>query len=132
MISVTAALIRRGDTILIAQRKESAFLAGHWEFPGGKIEEGESPEECLARELLEELGVDATVHRLFAENTYEYKHGVVRLLAFAASVDDFASVRLIDHARIEWVIPENRLSYKLAPADVAIAKEVVSRFHELQ
>ena len=60
-IRVTAAIIRRPGQILLARRQAGGHLAGHWEFPGGKIEDGEPPEECLARELEEEFGVAAEV-----------------------------------------------------------------------
>ena len=128
---VTAALIKHNNTILIAQRKQNDLLGGYWEFPGGKIEDGESPEECLARELYEELGTTADITKFFTETTYEYEHGTIRLLAFAAIVKDPSQMRLTDHERIAWVSPENLLSYRLAPADIAIAKEVLSRYSEL-
>ena len=131
MITVTAALIKRDNAILIAQRKAGKSLGGHWEFPGGKLEIGETSEECLAREIKEELGVTASVLSRFAESIYEYENGVVRLLAFVTKVESYSIQKSADHERIEWVTPEKLLSYRLAPADVAIAEEVVMRFHEL-
>lgn len=64
-VIIAAAVIRDGDKVLIAQR-QGGPLAGKWEFPGGKLEPGESPEQCLARELKEELGIDVTVKDIFA------------------------------------------------------------------
>ena len=58
IVKVTAAILEKDGRIIIAQRKSSDHLSGKWEFPGGKIEAGESPEECLARELNEEFGID--------------------------------------------------------------------------
>lgn len=62
---VTAAVIRDGDKVLVA-RRQSGHLAGKWEFPGGKLEPGESPKECLARELKEELGIEVAVLKIFS------------------------------------------------------------------
>jgi len=56
MITVTAAIIRKGDTVLLTRRKQGQRMAGYWEFPGGKLEEGETLQACLEREILEELG----------------------------------------------------------------------------
>jgi mutator protein MutT len=64
---VTAAIIRRNGSVLLARRSSGEKLAGFWEFPGGKVEDGETPEECLARELDEELGIQARIGRKCAE-----------------------------------------------------------------
>ena len=72
-IDVAAGIIQREDgKILLARRKPGSHLAGYWEFPGGKIEEGESPEECLERELLEELGIVTKTGAFVAESVYDY------------------------------------------------------------
>ena len=131
MVTVTAAIIKQDDAILIVQRKAGKSFGGYWEFPGGKIEDGETPEECLVRELSEELGVVAFVLHPFAENTYIHANGVIRLLAFVATIEDLSVLKLVDHDDIKWVTPETILSYRLAPADVAIAEEIVESFHEI-
>ena len=68
---VTAAIILRDDRVLLARRSSGQKLAGFWEFPGGKVEAGETPESCLARELEEELGIGVHVGRKFAESLHQ-------------------------------------------------------------
>ena len=70
---VTAAIILRDDRVLLARRSSGQKLAGFWEFPGGKVEAGETPESCLARELEEELGIGVHVGRKFAESLHQYR-----------------------------------------------------------
>lgn len=99
---VTAGIMRQGGRILIARRPSEDALAGHWELPGGKVEAGERPEECLARELREECGIKAVVGRQFAESTHRYPHATIHLLAFWV---DSWSGELVLHARDDhrWV-----------------------------
>ena len=78
LISVTAAILVRDGKILIAQRKSSDHLAGKWEFPGGKIEYGETPEDCLKRELHEEFGIDTRIGVFLAESVYHYDRISIR------------------------------------------------------
>jgi 8-oxo-dGTP diphosphatase len=68
MINVTAAIIERDGKILIAKRSSTSSLPNKWEFPGGKVEAGETTEECLARELWEEFNVEVTVGEFFTES----------------------------------------------------------------
>ena len=72
MIKVTAAIIVDSGKVFIAKRKPPGRMPGMWEFPGGKIEEGETPEQCLKRELHEELGIDAAIGRHIGTRVYEY------------------------------------------------------------
>lgn len=78
---VTAGVIYEDDAVLIARRTAGA-LEGLWEFPGGKLERGESPEECLARELREELGLNVEIEDIFRVVYHVYPHGPVLLLAY--------------------------------------------------
>lgn len=73
--AVVAALILRGNEVLVCQRKAGTAMGLQWEFPGGKIEPGETPEEALRRELEEELGIDATIGRSIAEIRHTYRNG---------------------------------------------------------
>ncbi|MEW6399341.1 MAG: (deoxy)nucleoside triphosphate pyrophosphohydrolase [Bacillota bacterium] len=84
---VTAGVIRKDDAVLIA-RRESGPLAGQWEFPGGKLEPGESPEACLARELREELGLEVEVGDIFAVVYHEYPSGPVLLLGYTCRLPE--------------------------------------------
>ena len=121
---VTAAVLEKDGLILLARRKDSDALAGKWEFPGGKLEEGETPEACLARELAEEFGIVAEVGAYICSSEFEYNHFHVELLAYRAKhvSGDFV---LNDHSAIEWVKPGDILSYDLASADIPVAKALL-------
>jgi len=123
MINVTAAIIERNSKILIAKRSSTGSLPNKWEFPGGKIEIGESPEECLARELWEEFNIEVTVGEFFAESIYHYDHAFVRLIAYSVQLEQNIS-KMNAHDEIQWVPADQLLEYDLAPADVPIAKEI--------
>ena len=82
-IRVAAAVVWRDGHLLLTQRPPGGVLGLQWEFPGGKIEPGESPEAALAREVHEELGVRATVHEVMRRQTHRYAHGLEVELTFA-------------------------------------------------
>ena len=126
MIDVTAAIIKRDGRIFIAKRSSTSSLPNKWEFPGGKIDSGETPEECLKRELYEEFDIMVTVGDFLAESVYEYDQKTVRLMAFQVSTD--ADITTLNaHDDVRWVPAEKLLEYDLAPADVLIAMEVQKR-----
>ena len=126
MINVTAAIMQRDGKILIAKRSSTSSLPNKWEFPGGKVEVGETPEECLARELYEEFDIIVTVGEFFSESVYQYERKTVRLLAFKVQYDkDITTMNAHDDVR--WVPVEELLDYDLAQADVPIAREVQKR-----
>ena len=124
MISVTAAIIQREGRILIAKRSSTSSLPGTWEFPGGKIESGETPEECLHRELREEFEIDVIVENFFCESIYNYDHGSVRLIAYGAHTDEDILI-LNAHDDVRWVPADKLLEFNLAPADIPIAEKIV-------
>jgi 8-oxo-dGTP diphosphatase len=120
IIPVTAALIRRGDKILIAQRKPDAHQALLWEFPGGKVQFGERPEDGLRREIMEELGLEVTVDQLFSVESHVYGDRHILLLVYwCAPVGDREPQRL-DVGDFAWVTPAEMAPYTFAPADVPI------------
>lgn len=125
MISVTCAIIERDGKILIARRGEGQKLAGKWEFPGGKVEDGESPEECLKRELVEEFGIQVKVEEFITSNKHHYDHISIELLAFHTKYIS-GTFTLTDHDEIKWVQPADLLDYDLAEADIPIAREVIN------
>jgi len=124
MIEVTAALIRSGNRILIARRPSQDELAGLWEFPGGKLEDGESPEVCLAREIREELAITITVGRFFADTIYEYPGKVVHLIAYWAEWTD-GEIQFYVHDGIAWPLVTELSEYSFAPADRPIVEKLV-------
>ncbi|MFH1154834.1 MAG: (deoxy)nucleoside triphosphate pyrophosphohydrolase [Pseudomonadota bacterium] len=129
VIQVTAAVIRspdRGpDQVLIA-RRSSGHLAGKWEFPGGKIEAGETPETCLAREILEELGIGISITGFLVESCHVYPEKQVRLMAYDA-VHVNGEIRPVVHDRVQWVTVDSLCSHDLAPADLPIAQYLKNR-----
>ena len=121
--TVTAAVMRRDGGILLTRRGAGEKLAGFWEFPGGKVEDGETIEECLTRELLEELGIVTAVGGFVGESLYDYEHGHIRLVAYEVEHID-GDFELTVHDAMSWVAPGQLLDYKLAPADVEIARRL--------
>lgn len=118
---VTAAVIRDGDKVLVA-RRQSGHLAGKWEFPGGKLEPGESPEECLVRELREELSIEVAVKDIFVVVYHEYDFGPILLLAYNCTLTG-GSCLLMD-ATARWASVEELSRLDLAPADIPIAEKL--------
>ena len=82
MIDVTAAIIKKDEKYLIAKRRLGKSLGGKWEFPGGKLEDGETPENCLERELKEEFGITTKVGDLLATNVHDYGNFKIRLAGY--------------------------------------------------
>lgn len=124
MKTVTAAIIRCGGAVLLARRAPGQKLAGLWEFPGGKLEDGETLEQCLSRELMEELGLTSRVGTVFAETIYTYAHGAIHLVALNVEVNPSEEIVLSVHDRVEWVNVADVLGVDLAPADIAIATKL--------
>lgn len=125
MKEVTAAIILKDSRVLIAQRATGENLAGKWEFPGGKIEHGETPQECLKREISEELDVDIEVSDFFGESIYAYHSGTIKLMAFWCRwiSGDFT---LKVHSQIAWVNHHELDLYDFAPADIPLVEELKS------
>ena len=120
MITVTCAIIEKDDKILIARRAKGQKQEGKWEFPGGKVEDGESPEACLKRELEEEFSIQTEVGEFICSNKHHYGYISIELLAYRTKYVS-GSFTLIDHDEIKWVNPEALLNFDLAEADVPIA-----------
>ena len=116
-INVVGAVIRRNGAILCAQRGPGGSLAGMWEFPGGKIEPGETPKEALEREIVEELECRVTVGEMVTTTTHEYDFGVVSLTTFYCELVDGIPA-LTEHAAVVWLDPSELHTLQWAPADV--------------
>jgi len=115
---VTAAVIERDGRLLVARRLEGSHLAGFWEFPGGKCEAGETPEDCLARELLEELGVTATIAEETYRTTYAYDDRVLDLRFFRCLLAD--EPRPLLGQELRWVTRATLTSLAFPPADAEL------------
>ncbi|MEL6534648.1 MAG: (deoxy)nucleoside triphosphate pyrophosphohydrolase [Bacteroidota bacterium] len=123
---VTAALLVRNTRYLLAKRPLGKHLAGHWEFPGGKVQENESPAQALKRELQEELGILVSVGELFLDHSHRYPDRTVRLLTFQCTSEE--EPMALEHDELAWVLPEEMSQYLISPADEAvIAKLLASR-----
>ena len=124
LIRVTAAILEKDGKILIARRKTGDELfAGLWEFPGGIIEEGETPKECMARELKEELEIEVDVGDLITSNKHKYPQGIFELLAYRVKHVSGEMV-LNDHEEIKWITAEEMSNFEFPPADLPIIKEL--------
>ena len=124
IIKVVAAILQKEDKILIARKKQGKPLAGYFEFPGGKIEEGETPEESLIRELMEEMIIKIAVKEYIGESVYDYGNNkVISLLGYTAEIID-GEIKLSDHDIYEWVTLEQINNYKIAPADIPLINKL--------
>lgn len=123
MIEVTAAVIIENKKVLLARRKQREILSGFWEFPGGKIELGESPQLCIERELREEFKVTSEAGVVIAENTHSYNNGAIKLIAIRVELNN-RHISLSVHDKVEWVAISGLLDTKLAPADIPIAEKI--------
>ena len=119
MIEVTAAILEKGDKIMIARRATGKHLEGFWEFPGGKIEQNETPESCLKRELKEEFDIEIKIGKYIGESVYSYPKKTIRLLAYTSQIIN-GNMKLNDHDKVEWVDLEEIYNFKLAPADIPL------------
>jgi 8-oxo-dGTP diphosphatase len=122
IVRVTAAILEKNGKILIGKRKpEDELFGGLWEFPGGKIEESETPKECMARELKEELEIEVEVGELIISNKHKYPHGIFELLAYRVGhvSGDFV---LNNHDEIKWVTVDEMSNFEFPPADAPIIK----------
>jgi 8-oxo-dGTP diphosphatase len=133
-VQVVCGVIWNQEKILVARKKEGKSNAFLWELPGGKVEKGESYEDCLKRELSEELTINVFVGPKFGE--YEYKDHVktIKLIAYHARAHSEAEDRLDgslpDHDRIAWMEVWRLFSLQWAPADVPLVEKLV-RFQTL-
>ena len=121
LVPVTAAVIEREGKILLAQRERGDRLAGKWEFPGGKIEQGETPQDCLAREIREELGIEVRVGVFLCSSRFDYEHASVEILAYRCEWVG-GELQQNAHQALQWVPPEDIAGVDLAAADRPIAR----------
>jgi 8-oxo-dGTP diphosphatase len=122
MIRVVAGIIEKKGLILIARRGPGKHLEGYWEFPGGKIEDFETPENGLMRELLEELNITIELKKRLSTITHHYPEKSIMLFSFTAKIIS-GEILLKDHDKYEWIKIEEIHNFKLAEADISLIKE---------
>lgn len=123
MIDVSCALItRQNGQILVTQRSAIMRLPLKWEFPGGKIENGETAEECVLREIAEELNVEISINRKMTAYVHDDGKQAIRLIPFYCSLVK-GEIRLTEHATFQWLFPEQLDALDWAEADIPILKD---------
>ena len=123
MIAVVAGMIVRNGKLLIARRPDRNGIRGKWEFPGGKIERGETPEAALERELWEELGVRTHTERIYHAVAHSYPDKDVLLLFYASRLTE-GEPRAIEEAEICWIDEAELTDFDWAEADRALVERL--------
>ena len=123
---VAAALIVRNGEVLIGQRRADQPMASLWEFPGGKIELGESPQQALTRELSEELGIRAEVGRAVTRIRHHYRHGGAVDLQFFAVREFSGEIDNRIYEQVRWVKLEDLTGYEFLAADHGLIRDLAA------
>lgn len=123
MKQVTAAIWLQGRKVFIAKRPRGDKLQNKWEFPGGKLEDGETPQACLQREMAEEFGIAVTVEDFFGRSVYKYESGQIELLAYFISYQSGELV-MRAHDEIAWASVDELNSFDFAPADIPLVEQL--------
>lgn len=127
MTHVVAALIWDGDRFLACQRPAHKARGLLWEFVGGKVEPGETPQEALIRECREELDIQIRVGEVFMDLVHEYPDITIRLTLYHATIIN-GTPKLLEHNAIQWMYPRQIPSYSFCPADKEILQEIMDRY----
>ena len=122
-LAVVAGIVERGGETLVCRRPAKSNQGLLWEFPGGKIEKGESPEEALTRELKEELGIDVSVTSIYDARITEYPEKTVLILFYKAKIEKGEPVPIEEDA-VKWVSGKEALTLPFAPADSPVAERL--------
>ena len=120
LITVTAGVIYYHEKILIAQRRKDKSLGGFWEFPGGKIEQGETCEQTLAREIKEEFDINIKVGKYLFEHTFSYDNFDLKMYVYEATWDGNETIKICDHEQYAFVSIDKMSSYQFAGADYPV------------
>lgn len=126
MIEVTCAIIEGQNKVLVTQRSEKMALPLKWEFPGGKIEKGETAEACLTREILEELHINIKITKPLNTNTHQYSETkTIKLIPFICELIG-GEIKLTEHANFLWLSKSELGTLDWAEADVPILNEYLN------
>lgn len=124
-IKVVGAIIFRNNTVLCAQRNHDMNLPLLWEFPGGKIEKGETGKEALERELQEELKCAIQIEKKVTTTTYEYDFAIIELTTYRCKLKDQLPT-LTEHKQVKWLDTKDLMQLEWAPADIPAVKIIVN------
>ncbi len=124
-IHVACGIIERGGMVLAARRGAGKEMALKWEFPGGKIESGESAEECVRRELREEMGISVAVRAALPSSTHDYPDFSVTLYPVVCAITS-GEIVLNEHAAIKWLAPEDLPGLDWAEADFPVIDDYLA------
>ncbi|MGB5964146.1 MAG: (deoxy)nucleoside triphosphate pyrophosphohydrolase [Sulfurimonadaceae bacterium] len=122
--AVGMAIINETNQVLIAQRPSNKTLPNKWEFPGGKIEDGETLEECIAREIKEELNLDVKPMDYVGVEVFQYEHSQVTLHLFIGHIISSAKMVLYEHQRVEWVSINDLSKYDFPAVDLPFISQL--------
>ena len=123
-IDAAIAIVTRAGKVLVCQRKDGDTFGGFWEFPGGKQEDGETLEQCLARELREELNISARPMRPFEPIVHDYPHVYLRLHPFLCE-HEAGEPELLECQATRWINPAELRDYRFPPANEALIEQVI-------
>ncbi|MCB0322752.1 MAG: (deoxy)nucleoside triphosphate pyrophosphohydrolase [Bdellovibrionales bacterium] len=119
LVQVVAAILETDGRILIARRRVHKSNGGLWEFPGGRVEEGESRQEALVRELLEELGLAIHVKEQFLHSSHSSERNRIELYTYRAWLQG-GQLSSVDHDALAWVAASELKSFAFTPADLPV------------
>ena len=125
---VVGGIIRRGGKFLLGRRPAGKAQAGCWEFVGGKLEPGETPEQALVRECREELAVTVVVQDEFMSLVHEYPDITIHLTVFNAYIAEGVP-QLLEHNDVRWIPPKEIKNYDFCPADNKILEKIAEVYH---
>jgi 8-oxo-dGTP diphosphatase len=129
MIEVACAIIMRGKEVLITQRSEQMPHPLYWEFPGGKLKPGESPEKCIVREIREELHVNIKVDRLLPSVIQSYENQTIKLIPFICTLKS-ETIELQQHKSYKWIRRQEVDQFPILEADMKILERMNGHWTE--
>lgn len=127
MIEVSCAIIVENKQVLVTQRSESMPHSLKWEFPGGKLKEGETPELCIRREIREELGLIVEVERLLRCTQHSYDAYTIKLFPFICRIRE-GSIKLSEHKTFRWIDLDKLEELDWLDADVEVVRMIMELF----
>ena len=128
MIKVTCAIIRKNNKILVAKRSETMHLSCKWEFPGGKVENGESEIDCLIREIKEELNINIEPIKRCKPHIYDYKSFKIKLIPYLSNYLS-GKLMLLEHKEAKWFEIDGLLNLDWAPADLPVLMDFLNLYN---